>query len=173
PENTVRHLLNMDPPDHARYRRLASSWFTPRAIRGMDARVDRVTAGVLDAAAATSGGDFVRDISARITIAVIAEMLGVPEPDWDLLFRWTNEIIAPQDPEFQHGSTPQETIEKARQDLFLYFNDLVERRRREPSDDIVSVIARAEMDGAPLPLLELLSYFFLLPAPATPPPPTP
>ena len=94
-EGKVRHLLNMDPPEHARYRRLASGWFTPRTIRGLDEKVARLTRDVLDAAAETTGGDFVQDVSARITIAVIAEMLGVPRRDWELLFRWTNEVIAP------------------------------------------------------------------------------
>ena len=162
PEGTVRHLLNMDPPDHARHRRLSSSWFTPRAIRGMDGKIAAVTREVLDEAATTSAGDFVQAISARITIAVIAEMLGVPRRDWELLFRWTNEVIAPQDPEFQHGATPQETAERARFEVFSYFNELAERRRKEPTDDIVSVVANGTIDGAPLPPVELLSYYFLL-----------
>jgi cytochrome P450 len=156
-----RHLLNMDPPDHARYRRVTSSWFTPRAIRAMDEKVARVTREVLDAAAAQEAGDFVRDVSAPITIAVIAEMLGVPRADWSLLFRWTNEIIAPQDPEFLHG-TAHETLEQARVELFMYFNDLVTQRRARPTDDIVSVVANGEVDGAALPAVELLSYYFLL-----------
>jgi cholest-4-en-3-one 26-monooxygenase len=110
PEGTVRHLLNMDPPDHARHRRLASSWFTPRAMGGMDEKVARVTREVLDGASNVESGDFVAAISARITIAVIAEMLGVPRSDWELLFRWTNEVIAPQDPEFQRdGADARET----------------------------------------------------------------
>jgi cytochrome P450 len=162
PEGTVRHLLNMDPPDHARYRRLSSSWFTPRAIRSMDDKVARVTREVIDAAAGTGGGDFVQDISARITIAVIAEMLGVPRKDWDLLFRWTNEVIAPQDPEFAKGQTAEETGTRARMELFTYFNELSERRRAEPSDDIVSVVANGRLNDAPLPPVELLSYYFLL-----------
>jgi cholest-4-en-3-one 26-monooxygenase len=162
PEGTVRHLLNMDPPDHARYRRVASSWFTPRAIRGMDAKVARVTREVLDAIAAAPGGDFVQDVSARITIAVIAEMLGVPRRDWDLLFRWTNEVIAPQDPEFQRGKTAQETSEQARAEVFAYFHELAERRRAEPSDDVVSVVAGGRVNGELLGPVELLSYFFLL-----------
>ncbi|MBI1815474.1 MAG: cytochrome P450 [Deltaproteobacteria bacterium] len=162
PEGQSRHLLNMDPPDHNRYRRISSGWFTPRAIRAMDGNIERVTREVLDAAAEKEEGDFVRDISAKITIAVIAEMLGVPRPDWDLLFRWTNEIIAPQDPEFQHGATPTETIERSRIELFTYFHDLATRRRSQPSDDIVSVIANAQMNDEPLPPVELLSYFFLL-----------
>jgi cytochrome P450 len=162
PEGEIRHLLNMDPPDHARYRRLASGWFTPRAIRGMDDKVARVTREVLDDAARHDAGDFVQDISARITIAVIAEMLGVPRPDWDLLFRWTNEIIAPQDPEFQKGQTAEETINRARVEVFAYFSELVERRRLEPTDDIVSVIANGKLNDEPLPAVELLSYYFLL-----------
>ncbi|HVO27337.1 MAG TPA: cytochrome P450 [Candidatus Margulisiibacteriota bacterium] len=162
PEGAARHLLNMDPPDHARFRRVTSGWFTPRAIRAMDGKVAHVTREVLDDAAQRSEGDFVRDISARITIAVIAEMLGVPRRDWELLFRWTNEIIAPQDPEFQHGSTPYETLNQARVELFTYFNDLVTERRVRPTGDIVSVVANGEVNGAPLPPVELLSYYFLL-----------
>ncbi len=162
PEGQSRHLLNMDPPDHGRYRRVTSSWFTPRAIHGMDAEVEHVTRDVLDEAARTQDGDFVRDVSAKITIAVIAAMLGVPRRDWNLLFRWTNEIIAPQDPEFQHGATAFETIERSRMELFTYFNDLVAERRRQPADDIVSVVANGQVNGEELPVLELLSYFFLL-----------
>jgi len=161
-EGAARHLLNMDPPDHARYRRVTSGWFTPRAIRAMDAKVARVTREVLDDAARKRDGDFVQDVSARITIAVIAEMLGVPRNDWELLFRWTNEIIAPQDPEFQHGATPKETLDRARQELFLYFHDLATQRRAKPTDDIVSVVANGEVNGTPLPPVELLSYYFLL-----------
>jgi len=162
PEGTVRHLLNMDPPEHASYRRLASGWFTPRAIRGMDEKVARVTREVLDAAAEHDAGDFVQDVSARITIAVIAEMLGVPRKDWELLFRWTNEIIAPQDPEFAKGQTAEETITRARIEVFAYFSELVERRRAEPTDDIVSVVANGRLKDSPLPAMELLSYYFLL-----------
>jgi len=162
PEGAARHLLNMDPPEHARYRRVTSAWFTPRAIRGMDDKVGRVTREVLDDAAPKTSGDFVRDISARITIAVIAEMLGVPRRDWELLFRWTNEIIAPQDPEFHRGATPEETLHRARVELFTYFNDLSTERRARPTDDIVSVVTNGEVNGAPLPPIELLSYYFLL-----------
>jgi cholest-4-en-3-one 26-monooxygenase len=161
-DGRARHLLNMDPPEHGRYRRVTSGWFTPRAIRGLDAKVERVTRQVLDAAAEKEVGDFVRDVSAKITIAVIAEMLGVPRRDWELLFRWTNEIIAPQDPEFQRGATPLETIERSRLELFAYFHDLAMQRRATPSDDIVSLVANGQMNGEPLPPVELLSYYFLL-----------
>jgi cholest-4-en-3-one 26-monooxygenase len=160
-EGTSRHLLNMDPPDHGLYRAVTSRQFTPRAVQALAAKVERITTEVLDEAAERDGGDFVKDISARITIAVIAEMLGVPRDDWALLFRWTNEIIAPQDPEFQHG-TPHETLEAARIELFTYFADMVSARRARPTDDIVSVVANGQVGGAALEPVELLSYYFLL-----------
>jgi len=162
PEETTRHLLVMDPPDHAKYRRVASKHFTPRAVQGWEPKVRRITRDVLDRAGRQERIDFVKDVSAPITIAVIALMLGVPERDWELLFRWTNEIIAPQDPEFQRGRDTQQTIDQARVEVFAYFQDMVEERRRRPSDDIVSVVANGRVDGKPLPPVELLSYYFLL-----------
>ncbi len=162
PEGESRHLLNMDPPDHARYRRVTSGWFTPRSIRGLTAKVARVTRDVIDEASKKDSGDFVADVSAPITIAVIAEMLGVPRSHWPKLFRWTNEIIAPQDPEFNAGNSPEATAEGARIDLFSYFNDLAEERRRHPTDDIVSLVANGAVEGNLLPPVELLSYYLLL-----------
>jgi len=163
PEGAARHLLNMDPPEHARYRRVTSAWFTPRAIRGMDDKVGRVTREVLDDAAQKTSGDFVRDISARITIAVIAEMLGVPRRDWELLFRWTNEIIGKEDPEYRRpGETPGQTIKRARGELHAYFEHLIEERRRRPRDDLISQLIAARIHGTPLNPEQLISYCELL-----------
>jgi cholest-4-en-3-one 26-monooxygenase len=125
-------------------------------------KVRQVTHEVLDAAARKGEIDFVADVSAPITIAVIAEMLGVPREDWPLLFRWTNEIIAPEDPEFQRGRTLEETADGARLELFQYFARLSEERRASPRDDILSAVVQGRVDGAPLPQFELLSYYFLL-----------
>ena len=162
PEATIRHLLNMDPPDHGKYRNVAAKRFTPRAVQSWAPKVERITQEVLDDCMAKPSGDFVQDISARITIAVIAEMLGVPASDRGLLFRWTNEVIAPEDPEYQTGGNPEETLEKARMELFLYFDALSKDRQRNPQDDIVSVVAGGAVDGAALGPVELLSYYLLL-----------
>jgi len=162
PEPTARHLLTMDPPDHGRYRNLTSKWFTPRSVRIWEPKVQQITREVLAAAGEKRDIDFVADVSAPITIAVIALMLGVPREDWHLLFRWTNEIIAPEDPEFQRGRTALQTSDSARGELFAYFKELSESRRKDPKEDILSVVARATIDGAPLADFELLSYYFLL-----------
>ena len=162
PEPTSRHLLTMDPPDHGRYRNLTAKWFTPRTVTRWAPKVEQITREVLDAAGEKGEIDFVADVSAPITIAVIALMLGVPKEDWHLLFRWTNEIIAPEDPEFQKGRTPTETADSARIELFTYFKALAEKRRANPVDDILSAVVQGTIDGKPLPDFELLSYYFLL-----------
>jgi len=162
PEPTTRHLLTMDPPDHGRYRKLTSKWFTPRTVLVWEPKVQQITREVLDQAAQKGRIDFVADVSAPITIAVIALMLGVPREDWHLLFRWTNEIIAPEDPEFQRGRSSQETAEGARVELFSYFKEIAEKRRSDPREDILSAVVQGRIDGAPLADLELLSYYFLL-----------
>jgi cholest-4-en-3-one 26-monooxygenase len=162
PEAMIRHLLNMDPPDHGKYRNVSSKRFTPRAVQHWVPKVQGITDEVLDACSQTSSGDFVQDISARITIAVIAEMLGVPAADRGLLFRWTNEVIAPEDPEYQTGGSPEATMEKARTELFLYFDAMSKDRKANPKDDIVSVVVAGAVDGAALGPVELLSYYLLL-----------
>jgi cholest-4-en-3-one 26-monooxygenase len=124
--------------------------------------VQRITREILDAASEKGDCDFVQDISAPITIAVIAEMLGVPGDDWRLLFRWTNETIAPEDPEFQQGRTTDETLNQARAELFTYFNALSNERLKNPKDDIISVVVHGKVQGQPIPAFELLSYYLLL-----------
>ncbi len=161
PPTRPRSLLNMDPPDHGEYRRVSAKQFTPRTVTGLAPHVDELTCETLDAAAAKGSGDFVADISAPITIGVIADMLGVPPADRPLLFRWTNEVIAPEDPEFQTGR-PGETFEKARVELFTYFKTMSDERRKNPTNDIVSTVANGTVHGEPLPDFELLSYYFLL-----------
>ena len=162
PEPTTRHLLTMDPPEHGRYRNLISKWFTPRTVRVWEPKVQKITRDVLDTAGEKGDIDFVADVSAPISIAVIALMLGVPEEDWHLLFRWTNEIIAPEDPEFQRGRTSTETSNAAQLELFTYFKELAEKRRGDPRDDILTAVVKSQIDGEPLNDFELLSYYFLL-----------
>jgi cholest-4-en-3-one 26-monooxygenase len=161
-ERSTRHLLTMDPPDHGRFRNLTAKAFTPRAVQIWERKVAQITSRVLDRAGEKSEIDFVADVSAPITIEVIALMLGVPEADWPLLFRWTNEIIAPSDPEFQRGASTQDTFERARNELFAYFKQISDARRTSPTNDILSLVVNGRVDGQPLEPLELLSYYFLL-----------
>lgn len=162
----ARHLLNMDPPEHGRFRRLVSGRFTPRALEPMRADIEQICRDILDSVA-TEGGwgeiDFVERVSARFPLAVLADLLGAPRSDWEQLFRWTNETIGATDPEYQlEGERAEDTAERSRLAIFGYFQQLADERRKTPKNDIVSVLADAKLDGAPLPPLELLSYYYLL-----------
>jgi cytochrome P450 len=162
----LRMLLNMDPPDHDTYRSLANKHFTPRALKRITGQVDGIATQILDAVAndgEESEIDFVERVSAVLPIWVIAEMLGVPRSDWELLFRWTNRITGSGDPEFMdEGRTARQTMQDAQLSLFNYFTDLTEERRASPREDLVSVLTHAKVNGEPLPTIELLSYYFLL-----------
>jgi cytochrome P450 len=159
-------VVTLDPPRHGPLRRSAMPRFTPRAIRSRLEEIDRIAVEVLDDLAATSDDgefDFVERIAAPLPIGVISWILGVPRDDWQLLFRWTNEIIGKDDPEFrQPGETPGQTIRRARGELHGYLTALIERRRRDPGDDIVSQLIAAEIDGRPLTEEELLNYCELI-----------
>jgi cytochrome P450 len=165
-ERTLRHLLNMDPPDHALYRKLVSHRFTPRGLGRMRRDIETITRELLDAMAGDGSehsGDLVEKLSAPLPLNVLAELLGVPRSMWPTMFQWTNEIAGAADPEYRReGEGPMETAQRARLQLFGYFGEIAAERRKEPLDDIVSVIANASLRGAPVPTMELLSYFFLL-----------
>ena len=162
----VRMLLNMDPPEHHDYRALTNRRFTPRATRYIQEKVDDIATAILDEImfeGEETEIDFVQEVSARLPIWVIAQMLGVPRSDWEILFHWTNRTIGAGDPEYQvEGKTALETMDEARLALFNYFNDLTEDRRKHPREDLVSVLSHARIDGEPLPVFELMSYYLLL-----------
>ncbi len=162
-EPPFRHLLTMDPPQHGEYRSIMSRHFTPRAVRELEPKIERITREVFDSVMDRSECDFVLDISSRIPLAVIAELLGCPRQDWDTLFRWSNEIIGAGDPEFHAGATPRETSERARLELFQYFGGMMAERQKHPTNDITSVVANAKLpSGEAMPQLEMLGYYFLL-----------
>ena len=158
-------VVTLDPPRHGPMRRVAIRRFTPRAVRARHGEIDRITTEVLDRAAATTDGefDFVEHVAAPLPIAVISWLLGVPESDWDLLFRWTNEIIGKDDPEFRRpDESPGQTLRRARGELHGYLGTLIAERRRDPGDDVVSHLLVSEIDGRPLTHEQLLNYCELM-----------
>jgi cytochrome P450 len=147
-------------------RRVVSGRFTPKAVRTQQDDVDRMGTEILDGAVTgDSGGecDFVERIAAPLPLAVIAWMLGLPRDDWALLFRLSNEVIGNNDPEYrQPGESPGKTVRRARRELHAYFSKLIEERRRDPTDDLVSELIRGRIDDAPLTEEQLVGYCELL-----------
>ena len=146
-----KSLIDFDPPKHGPQRQIITRGFTPRALRRWHADIERIARGVVDELFAEGDEgdegecDFVEKISAPLPIAVIGWLLGVPEPDWPKLFDWTNRMLGADDPEY----SPEDEGEAQRAivELFTYFTHLVEARRQDPKDDLITVFANAENDG--------------------------
>jgi cholest-4-en-3-one 26-monooxygenase len=161
-EPVLRQLLNMNPPEHGEFRRVVNQRFTPRSVKQLTDQIERITSEVLDDLVGREACDFVTEVSAKLPLAVIAEMFGIPRADWAMMFRLSNTMIGPTDPEYGTSQNITETLERARLEFFQYFNQLCEDRRKNPRDDLASVLANGTVNGEPLPPFELLSYFALL-----------
>ena len=161
-ELPVHMLLNMDPPKHHEYRSLVNKHFTPRAMKSIASRVDTIATEILDAAC--PGGeetefDFVEEISARLPIWVIAEMLGVPYEDRQKLFEWSNRMVGSEDPEYL---VDESEVMNAQVEMFMYAQQLAADRRENPRDDIVSTLLFSEIDGDTLSEMDFNLFFMLL-----------
>lgn len=158
-------LLQLDPPIHAKYRRLISKRMTPRRIAKLGADIERIAVDILKDLEEheAAGCDFVDKVAAPLPIAVIAYLLGVPMHDWRQLYRWTNETAGASDPENRReGETAGDTIKRSYEELFEYFARLREKRLADPQDDLVTLLANATVDGEPIPIIDLLSFYHLL-----------
>jgi cholest-4-en-3-one 26-monooxygenase len=157
--NTQTIMLNMDPPQHSKYRKLVSQGFTPRMTTRLERRIREMTAQILDRVTPLGRCDFVRDVAAELPLLVIAELIGVPLEDRAKVFEWSNRLIGFDDPEFHNSA---EAGMHAAAELWMYANELAEKRKKEPRDDLVSVLANSEVDGERLSEVEFDSFFLLL-----------
>jgi cytochrome P450 len=152
-------LIEQDNPQHRKSRKLISDRFTPRALKKIHPDIDRIAKQIVEELLEQGDEvsvDFVEKVSAPLPIAVIGWLLGVPEPDWPQLYDWTNRMLGADDPEY----SPEDEGEAGRAivELFTYFTTLVEERRKDPKDDLITLFAHAEIDGKRLELIEVLSW---------------
>jgi len=152
-------MLNMDPPQHAKFRRLVSKGFTPKRIAAMETHLRELARATVDRIAERGECEFVADVASRIPMETICEMLGVPESDRQTVYDISNKLIGFDDPEFQ---TSHEDGKLASAELFMYASKLGEEKRRCPHDDLATVLVNAEVDGERLTEIEFQSFFLLL-----------
>ena len=163
-------MINMDPPEHGRYRGYVNRRFSPRGMRIVEERIEAIAAEVVERAAARLVDDvarrgridFVTEVAARLPLAAIGEMLGVPRERWGDMFLWTNQVVGAADPEYQEGRTSSETSSEANRKLMEYFAQLADEKRQHPADDLMTTIVQAEFEGQPLPVEDVIGYGFLL-----------
>jgi cytochrome P450 len=161
----VNSLLENEPPVHTRLRRLIASAFARGHVERLRPRVRELAARladrVADAGSAGSPVDLIANYAEPLPVQVIAELLGVPEPDWPLLRPWSNAIVKM----YEYRVTPQqrEAAERASREFVEYLRGLVAERRRVPGHDLISsLLAETDVDGGRLTEDELVTTCTLL-----------
>ncbi len=147
-------LIAKDPPDHRKLRNLVNLAFTPRAVARLSDRVTQITQELLDEVRHKGIMDIVSDIAFPLPAKVIAELLGVPAEDWDIFQRWAR--VGDSD------TASRESGRSMQMEMFNYFTNLLEERRRSPREDLISSLSVAEVDGVRLSQPELISFCTLL-----------
>nr|WP_202447732.1 cytochrome P450 [Streptomyces sp. SID5468] len=150
------HMLNSDPPEHTRLRKLVVKEFTPRRVESLAPRVQQITDDLLDAMLAAPDGraDLVDAFSFPLPISVICELLGVPFLDRRSFRAWTDDLLSATDPAQQEATVAR---------VGRYLGELIEEKRRHPGDDLMSALIRtSDEDGDRLSPDELLGTAWLL-----------
>lgn len=158
-------MLFLDPPDHTRLRGLVSKGFTPRMVERLRARIQQIVDERLDAVATRGDGqmDLVTDLAYPLPVEIICELLGVPVEDQETFASWSGELAGAIDPDPLISPEQRVRIKVAGDAFIEYFASLIEQRRAQPADDLLSAMIAAEEDGDRLNEEELLgTALFLL-----------
>src|SRR3712207_5436266 len=151
-----RNMLDLDDPDHARLRALVSKAFTPRLIERLRGRIEALCEELLEAMERRGKAELVDDYALPIPATVIAELLGVPVEDRRKFHRWSNRLVSVSSGRDMLRALPAALL------FVRYLRKLIERRRLEPEDDLITALIRAEEAGDKLSEDELLAMTFLL-----------
>lgn len=158
--NSSKTILNLDPPDHTRLRRLVSKAFTPSSIENLRPRIQQLVDEVLDRAEARGGIELIDELAFPIPFQVISDLLDMPVDRADELRDWSQVITFALEP----ASTMDDLakVDDAFALLIPYLFEIIEDRRRHPGDDLLSALIAVEDDGDNLDAAELISFVVLL-----------
>ena len=153
-------MLNTDPPDHTRLRRLVSKAFTPAAIAALRPRIQELVDGALDEIAARGTGDVVSELAFPLPFDVISEMLGMPEGDKERIAAWSGSLVKSLDPMLAIEAFAE--IRAASDAMNAHIDGVIEWKRANPGDDLLTALIAAEEDGDSLTPIELRDQVTLL-----------
>lgn len=152
----TKGLLHSDPPDHTRLRALVVKEFTPRVVELMRPRIQEVVDSILDRAHQQGQMDVVPDLAAALPMNVITEIMGVPPPERHLIKKWTDDLLS-----FQGVNRPSEEDltrgQNALSEIRPYIHEMIEKRRRQPTQDLMSKFVAAESQGERVSEAELIN----------------
>ncbi|WP_395294606.1 cytochrome P450 [Kitasatospora hibisci] len=153
--NLMTHLLNIDPPDHTRLRRLVSKAFTPRRVAAFEPRVQQLTDRLIDGFAARGSADLIHEFAFPLPIYAICDLLGVPAEDQDDFRDWAGMMI-------RHGGGQRGGVGRAVKRMRSYLAELIHRKRADLGDDLISGLIRASDHGEHLTENEAAAMAFIL-----------
>jgi cytochrome P450 len=158
----VRTLIHLDDPQHRVVRAIGADWFRPKAMRALKIRVDELARNYVDKMMEVGPKcDFAQEVAVNYPLYVIMSLLGIPESDFPIMLKLTQELFGSDDSEFKRGSTNEDQL-PALLDMFQYFNAVTAARREHPTEDLASAIANARIDGEPLSDIETVSYYLIV-----------
>jgi cytochrome P450 len=158
----VRTLIHLDDPQHRVVRAIGADWFRPKAMRALKIRVDELARNYVDKMMEVGPKcDFAQEVAVNYPLYVIMSLLGIPESDFPIMLKLTQELFGSDDSEFKRGSTNEDQL-PALLDMFQYFNGVTAARREHPTEDLASAIANARIDGEPLSDIETVSYYLIV-----------
>ncbi len=148
-------MVTTDPPDHTKLRRLINRGLTPKRVADLEPEVRAGVVERIDALRAAGGGDLVADVAVPVPTAMVGRFLGVPESDRARFHHWAGAVVAGTS-----GAAFHQEHHRAVRELYAYFHALIERRRLEPTDDLIGTLIASEIDGAQLTTGEILGFCF-------------
>lgn len=168
--HVIRSLVQMDAPDHMKYRLLTQSWFMPKNLKIVEDRIRQIARESVDKMLAMDGEcDFARDVAAAYPLHVVMDILGVPPEDEPRMLMLTQQLFGSTDPELNRSGSEVRDAEQiiaminyVVADFENYFKVLTEDRRANPREDIATVIANATVNGGQIPDRELAGYYMII-----------
>ena len=164
PLGQMRTIIEMDPPEHRDFRKVASGFFTPRSIRRLDGIVAESAWTLIDSLGEEGECDFVEKVAQRHPLRVLATLLGIDREDEERVLELTQQLFGSDDPDLQRKG---EDREKAQMEIGLEFYQMFDRitqdRRAHPRDDLATMLATAKMaDGSPMGPIETFGYYLIV-----------
>jgi cytochrome P450 len=156
-------MIEMDDPKHKRLRDIVNKGFTVRQVRQIEGYVDAAAQEIINQIGPKGEVDFVTECSSRLPLKVICDMMGVPESQYDFVFNSSNVILGLGDPEYtENMDDPMPKLMSAAMGLTQLATEMAQDREKNPTDDLMSALVHAEVDGQRLAPHELGSFFILL-----------
>ncbi|MBY0400275.1 cytochrome P450, partial [Myxococcota bacterium] len=156
-------MINMDDPRHGAQRRIVSRGFTPRALARLEAGVRSRADAMVDRVIEKGECDFVAELAAPLPLEIICDLMGIPESQTEMVFRNTNRILGLGDPDLM--AEDQDLVAaalRAGAELAALMKEMAEERRKQPREDLTSVLLDAGLEGGALSNEDLTSFFILL-----------